>query len=398
MTDRPAANDVDAVVAQFEGWLESVGRKRRVVEDIDDPEFSVAVFDDQTPKEERAAVEAGREWERAKFDAGWGAVDWPAAFGGRDLSSAHAAAIRTAEIGWDVPRRNELFAVTQRMIAPTVREWGTADQVERFIRPLLRTDVMACQLFSEPEAGSDLAGVRAKAARTGTEWVLSGQKVWSSMATSAQFGEAICRTDPDAPKHAGLTAFLVPMDAPGVTIRPIRQMTGGSCFNEVFLDEVRVPDSLRLGPEGRGWNVALTTLSAERDDSRTLGAGTVDKLLALARRRGADPSVVDALVGLWVQDRVFSLNNERAAAELRAGHEPGPQGSLGKLAATMTMRRTSDVVTLLLGADLAADTGTRSTWAWTEQILGAPGYRIAGGSDEIQRTIIAERILGLPRG
>jgi alkylation response protein AidB-like acyl-CoA dehydrogenase len=216
-------------------------------------------------------------------------VDWPASFGGRDLSSAHAVAVRTAEIDWDVPRRNELFAVTQRMIAPTVREWGTADQVERFVRPLLRTDVLACQLFSEPEAGSDLAGVRAKATRAGTEWVLCGQKVWSSMATSAQFGEAICRTDPDAPKHAGLTAFLVPLDAPGVTIRPIRQMTGGSCFNEVFLDDVRVPDSLRLGPEGRGWNVALTTLSAERDDSRTLGAGTVDKLLALARRGGRTP-------------------------------------------------------------------------------------------------------------
>ena len=392
-------DDVLSFVREFEGWLEGLGVRRRRPDHFGAGDFSVAVFDDQTPEEERAAVERGRDWERVKYDADWGAVDWPERFGGRGLPLAFAVALRTAEQDWELPRRNELFAVTQHMIAPTVRDWGTADQVEQFVRGLLRTDIMACQLFSEPEAGSDLAAVRARAVRDGSGWVLSGQKIWSSMATCAQYGEAICRSDPDAPKHAGMTAFLVPLDLPGVTIRPIRQMTAGACFNEVFLDEVRVPDTLRLGPEGGGWQVALTTLSAERSDSGTLGAGTVGKLLALARHRGvSSPALADEIVQLWIHDQVLELSNQRAAAEAQAGLAPGAQGSLGKLAATMNMRRTSDVITAMLADELIADTGEWGTFAWTEQVLGAPGYRIAGGSDEIQRTIIAERVLRMPRG
>ena len=389
----------ESLVREFEGWLEDLGVPRRRPDEVGSGDFSVAVFDDQTPEEERAAVDRGRRWEQAKSDAGWGAVDWPQRFGGRGLPPAFAAALLAVEQDWDLPRRNELFAVTQRMIAPTVRDWGTDEQVEQFVRGLLRTDIMACQLFSEPEAGSDLAAVRTRAVRDGGDWILSGHKIWSSMAACAQYGEAICRTDPDAPRHAGLTAFLVPLDLPGVTIRPIRQMTGGSCFNEVFLDEVRVPDMLRLGPAGSGWKVALTTLSAERSDSGGLGAGTVDKLLALARHRGvSSPALVDEIVQLWIHDRVLVLSNQRAAAEAQAGHAPGAQGSLGKLAATTNMRRTSDVITSLLADELTADCGEWGTFAWTEQVLGAPGYRIAGGSDEIQRTIIAERVLGMPRG
>jgi alkylation response protein AidB-like acyl-CoA dehydrogenase len=390
---------VESLVREFEGWLEGLGVPRRPPAEFSVGDFSVAVFGDQTPEEERAAVDRGRHWEQTKYDAGWGAVDWPQRFGGRGLPPAFAAALLAAEQDWDLPRRNELFAVTQRMIAPTVLDWGTTDQVERFVRGLLRTDIMACQLFSEPEAGSDLAAVRARAVKDGGDWVLSGHKIWSSMATCAQYGEAICRSDPDAPKHAGLTAFLVPLELPGVTIRPIRQMTGGSCFNEVFLDEVRIPDTLRLGPEGSGWRVALTTLSAERSDSGSLGAGTVDKLLALARHRGvSSPALADEIVQLWIHDRVLVLSNQRAATEAQAGHAPGAHGSLGKLAATMNMRRTSDVITSLLADELIADAGEWGTFAWTEQVLGAPGYRIAGGSDEIQRTIIAERVLGMPRG
>ena len=397
--DARPADDVQSLVDEFEDWMEGMGVPRRRLDRAGSGDFSVALFDDQTPEEERAAVDRGRHWEQVKYDARWGAVDWPERFGGRGLPSAFAAALLAAERDWDLPRRNELFAVTQRMIAPTVRDWGTSGQVEQFVRALLRTDIMACQLFSEPEAGSDLAAVRTRAVRDGGDWVLSGQKIWSSMAACAQYGEAICRSDPDAPKHNGLTAFLVPLDSPGVTIRPIRQMTGGACFNEVFLDEVRVPDTLRLGPEGGGWRVALTTLSAERGDSGSLGAGTVGKLLALAQRRGvSSPALADEIVQLWIHDRVLVLSNQRAAAESQAGKLPGAQGSLGKLAATMNLRRTSDVITALLADELIADDGEWGTFAWTEQVLGAPGYRIAGGSDEIQRTIIAERVLGMPRG
>ncbi|MCU1658769.1 MAG: fadE22 [Pseudonocardiales bacterium] len=397
MADQQA---LESFRSAFRAWLDELGVAKRSTEDPGiDANFSVAVFDDLTPDQEAEVVRAGRAWEARKYDNGWGAVDWPAEFGGCDLPHSYAAAVGAVEDEYILPRRNELFAVTQHMIAPTIREWGTPEQVQRFVRPLLRTDLMACQLFSEPDAGSDLAAVRTRAVREGDEWVLSGQKIWSSMATSAQWGEAICRSDPDAGKHAGITAFLVPMYAPGVIIRPIRQMTGGSSFNEVFLDQVRIPDALRLGPEGSGWAVALTTLAAERSDSRSLGAGTVAKVVALARRRGVtDAALVDGVVDLWVHDRVQELNNERTVAELQSGRTPGPQGSIGKLAATINMRRTSDVVSALLGEALAADTGDPATFAWCEQVLGAPGYRIAGGSDEIQRNIIAERVLGLPRG
>jgi alkylation response protein AidB-like acyl-CoA dehydrogenase len=390
---------LEQVRTEFRSWLSGVGVPARADDRDSGGPFSVAVFDDLTPEQESEAVRAGRAWEQQKFDAGWGALDWPTEFGGRALPHSYAAAIRAEEDGYQLPRRNELFAVTQQMIAPTIRQWGDEQQVRRFVRALLRTDLMACQLFSEPEAGSDLAAVRTRAARDGDSWVLTGQKVWSSMATAAEWGEAICRTDSQAAKHAGLTVFMVPMDAPGVTIRPIRQMTGGASFNEVFLDDVRIPDSLRIGPVGSGWKVALSTLAAERGDSRSLGAGTVAKVVALARRLEVrDPVLIDQVVDLWIHDRVQQLNNERSLADLLAGQEPGAQGSIGKLAATINMRRTSDVVTELLGRSVAADTGEWATFAWTEQVLGAPGYRIAGGSDEIQRNIIAERVLGLPRG
>jgi len=392
--------DPEAFRAEVRAWLASVARPRREETFTwGQGDFSVAVFDDRTPEEEAEAVAAGRKWESEKFDAGWGAVDWPREFGGRALPHRYARIVRHEEAAFDLPRRNELFGVTQSLIAPTIRTWGTDEQRARFVRALLRTDVLACQLFSEPGAGSDLAAVSTRAVRDGDAWVLSGQKVWSSGAQSAQWGEAICRSDPDAGKHAGLTAFLVPMDAPGVTVRPIRQMSGGASFNEVFLDEVRVPDSLRLGPEGAGWKVALTTLAAERMDSGGLGGGTMHKVIALARHlvRNRDPVLRDRIADLWIRTRVQSMNNQRIAAQLASGQEPGPEGSIGKLAATANMRRTSDLVSSLLGCRLTADSGEWGTYAWGEQVLGAPGYRIAGGSDEIQRNIIGERVLGLPR-
>ncbi|MFZ2175347.1 MAG: acyl-CoA dehydrogenase family protein, partial [Rhodococcus sp. (in: high G+C Gram-positive bacteria)] len=340
-----------------------------------------------------------RAYEQVKFDAGWGALTWPVEDGGRDLPTSYALAFRREEDTFDVPRRTEMFSVTQQLVAPTVAQWGTTEQRDRYVRAMLRTDVIACQLFSETEAGSDLAAVRTKATRTEDGWVLSGHKVWTSGARVADVGVAVCRTDPDTSKHAGLTVFLVPMNAPGVTVRPIRQITGGASFNEVYLDDVVVGDAQRLGPVGDGWKVALTVLAAERLDSGALGLANADRAVELARnmKRPLTELESDSVADLVTRSFVQRLTGMRVAAALVAGADAGPEASMGKLLATSTMARTSEVARMLLGSDLTVDSGVWGTWAWTDQVLGAPGYRIAGGTDEIQHNIIAERVLGMPR-
>jgi alkylation response protein AidB-like acyl-CoA dehydrogenase len=361
---------------------------------------SVAVFENWTTAEERRHTDAIREYERTKFDAGWGALNWAAEYGGRGLPMSYVLAFRRAEAEFEVPRRTEMFSVTQQLVAPTIEQWGTPEQRDRYIRAMLRTDLIACQLFSETEAGSDLAAVRTRATRNadGT-WTLDGHKLWTSGARVADLGVAVCRTDPAAAKHAGLTVFLVPMDAAGVTVRPIRQMTGGSSFNEVYLDGVVLDDGLRLGPVGTGWPVALTVLAAERLDGATLGLANADRAVALARNLGRELSDLerDRVADLVTRSYVQRVAGMRVAAAVVAGRDPGPEASAGKLLATDTMARTSEVVRLLLGRDLVADSGRWGTYAWTEHVLGAPGYRIAGGTDEIQHNIIAERVLGLPK-
>jgi alkylation response protein AidB-like acyl-CoA dehydrogenase len=367
----------------------------------------VAVFENWTATEERAETDRISAYERAKYDAGWGALTWPQEYGGQNLPMAYALAFRAEEEAFDVPRRTEMFSVTQQLVAPTIAQWGTHEQRDRYVSAMLRTDLIACQLFSETEAGSDLAAVRTRAVErdpsTGSgkaaTWVLDGHKVWTSGALVADLGVAVTRTDPTAAKHAGLTVFLVPMDAPGVTVRPIRQMTGGSSFNEVYLDGVELSDDLRLGPVGQGWKVALTVLAAERLDSGNLGLANADRAVELARNLGRPLSELerDRVADLVTRSYVQRLIGMRVAAAVVSGEDPGPEASLGKLLATDTMARTSEVARMLLGPDLAADSGVWGTWAWTEHVLGAPGYRIAGGTDEIQHNIIAERVLGLPR-
>jgi alkylation response protein AidB-like acyl-CoA dehydrogenase len=288
-------------------------------------------------------------------------------------------------------------------VASTIRVLGSDALKERFVADLRRADILACQLFSEPGAGSDLAGLATRAVRDGDEWVINGQKVWSSGAQFSQWGELIARTDPDVVKQQGLTAFMLPLDAPGVEVRPIKQMSGGSLFCEVFFSDVRIPDDLRLGEVGEGWKVATTTLSFERDHSESGGEGSASggswkQLLATARMMGVtdDPVMRDKLAKVYIHGRVESYTNRRAADLARSG-TPGPEGSLGKLLWTEGMTEVGELIGDILGAKLLADTGEWGTYAWNEHLLGAPGYRIAGGSDEIQRNIVGERVLGLPR-
>ncbi|MGH9154024.1 MAG: acyl-CoA dehydrogenase family protein [Acidimicrobiales bacterium] len=400
--------DLDAWRKQARLWLEGNAPPKAT----DDPDAeeetwgrgsdSVAVFHNLDADEERQLLDDAAAWQRRKLDAGYGAIDWPHALGGAGLPRDYARAFAAEEAAFDTPPSTELVSVTLGLIAPTIAAFGTPAQQAEHIPPLLRLDQFACQLFSEPGAGSDLANLACRAQRDGDEWIIDGQKVWTSGARFAAWGELIARTDPALPKHRGQTAFLVPLDAPGVEVRPIRQMTGGAAFNEVFFTGVRVPDRLRLGAEGEGWKVALTTLGFERGASGGGGAGRVGgswaRALSLARHLGVagDPLVRQDLAQMWIRSRVLGLIGRRVSSSTASGQPPGPEGSIGKLYWTQNMTAMSDAVGRILGARLTADSGEWGTYAWAEHVLGAPGYRIAGGSDEIQRNLIGERVLGLP--
>jgi alkylation response protein AidB-like acyl-CoA dehydrogenase len=397
---------LDDFVADARAWLDEHAERAESGSDDDlvwgKGDFSVAVFHALSAEDEGALLERAKAWTGEKARRGYHAISWEPEYGGLGLPAEHARAFGALEREYVTPAGHETHSVTVRLVAPTVRAFGSDEQRRDLIPRLLTARELCCQLFSEPGAGSDLAGLSCRARRDGDEWVVNGQKVWSSGARFAEWGELIARSDPDAVKHKGLTAFVVPMDLPGIEVRPIRQMSGGASFNEVFFEDVRVPDSMRLGPVGEGWKVALTTLGFERDHSdgsiaRRVG-GSWPQLLATARAVGAtaDPLIRQRLATAFAHHRIEGFVNRRAADLRRAGGVPGPEGSLGKLLWTNGMTLFSDVVSEVLGAALIADTGEWGTYAWGEHVLGAPGYRIAGGSDEVQRNILGERVLGLP--
>ena len=361
---------------------------------------NVAVFHDLPADEERAFIRRLADWQRQRFEAGFGAISWPVEFGGAGLDPEFDEAFAEEEAAFAIPPRHELVSVTLGLIAPTIRLLGSPALQEQLIGPMLRGEQLACQLFSEPSAGSDLAGLGTRAVREGDEWVINGQKVWSSGAQFADWGELITRSDPTVPKHDGMTAFLLPMDSPGVTVRPLRQMSGGSSFCEVFFDDVRIPDSLRIGEVGGGWQVALTTLGFERGHSSANAevGGSFADILAMTRHFGTETDAVtrQRLASVYTHERLAAVATLRDLQAHRDGRPLGPIGSVRKMQWVNKMMLISDVVSAELGSRLTADTGEWGTFAWTEHVLGAPGYRIAGGSDEVQRNIIAERLLGLP--
>ncbi|MFD9121733.1 acyl-CoA dehydrogenase family protein [Streptomyces bottropensis] len=403
--------DPDSWRVQVRQWLAGVLDPARTPETTADADL--AVFHNLPEAGERLLLERCRAYQRARFDAGYQALTLSADLGGAGLSAAHVAVFAEEESDFDVPPSTELISVTVRLVAMAVSLFGTAEQRRDFARPFLRTDLLACQLFSEPGAGSDLAAVRTRArqedtdtarraeAGGGGDWVIDGQKVWTSGAQFADYGLLLARTDPDVVKQAGITAFLVPMDAPGVEVRPIRQMSGGASFNEVFLSGVRVPDRLRIGRPGQGWEVATTTLGFERTASgsgnRRKG-GTFTDVLALARSLGRtdDPLVRQRLADLYVRTELRAATVDRVARTSATGGRPGPEASLTKLMASELLTRTGQLAADLMGARICADTGEPGTFAWTQHLLGAPGYRLAGGTDQIQRNLIGERVLKLP--
>lgn len=396
--DAVAAPDLGTWRADVRAWLSATVAPKA---SQDDDPADLAVFRNISDDEETALLDAVRAYRRARYDAGYGALTLPVAQGGAGLPASFAIAVAQEEQAFAVPPSTELISVTTGLVGPAVAMFGTPEQRDKYAQPFLRTDLLACQLFSEPGAGSDLAALGCRAVRDGSDWVVDGQKVWSSGARHAQYGLLLARTDPDVPKHKGITAFLLPMDTVGVEIRPIRQMSGGASFNEVFLSGTRVEDGLRIGGVGDGWRVATATLSFERTASgsgtRRKG-GTFADVLQLARRldRTGDSVVRQQLADLYVRSVLKTATAERVARAAAAGVSPGPAASVGKLLASDLLVRTGDVAADLLGARVTADLGEPGTFAWTEHLLGAPGYRLAGGTDQVQRNVIGERVLGLP--
>jgi alkylation response protein AidB-like acyl-CoA dehydrogenase len=364
---------------------------------------NVSMFEERTREEDDAVIAAGRAYRQARFDAGFGWITGPPEYGGRGLDKSYQAAYDAAEAQYDIPDQGP-FMIGLGMIAPTILAHGTDVAKERYLRALWRGDVIACQLFSEPGVGSDLASVQTKAERDGDEWLISGQKVWTSGAQYSDIGEIIARTDPDQPKHKGLSGFIVDMKAPGVEIRPLRQMTGGASFNEVYFDEVRVPADHLLGDVNGGWSVALTTLMNERaaigaGGMAGGGSGAMTRLTELVRACGLsrDPLVRQQLAALIIRTRVAAYTSQRALAKIAVGQLPGPELSIAKLSATQILQHIGDFVSHVLGPKLIADTGEWGTYAWNQIVLGTPGMRVAGGTDEVMRNIIGERVLGLPK-
>jgi acyl-CoA dehydrogenase len=363
----------------------------------------VGLFAEKSREQELAEVEESKAWRQKIFDAGFGWITGPSRYGGRELPASYERRWNSLHAGYDSPPASP-FGIGLGMVAPTILAHATDTVKDRYLRSLYRAEIVACQLFSEPVAGSDLAGLQTRAERDGDEWVVNGQKVWTSGAQYSDIGEIICRTDPNLPKHKGLTGFVVNMHAPGVEVRPLRQMTGGASFNEVFFTDVRIPDDHRLGDVNAGWGVALTTLMNERAAIGGGGAGlggvmNLKRLIELAQHQGKanDPVVRQQLADIWIRSSVASYTNLRAMAKIKAGQLPGPEMSIAKLALTNNMRRVADYLSHVLGPKLVADTGQWGTFAWAELVLGIPGMRVAGGTDEVMKNIVGERVLGLPK-
>ena len=334
------------------------------------------------------------------FDAGLAWLTGPCEYGGAELGPEHVLVFRTVAAEYAIPDTSCLL-IGQHIVAPAIAAFGTDEQKQRWLRALFRGDVIGCQMFSEPDAGSDLASLRTRAVHDGDGWRITGQKVWSSGAHHADVGEVLARTEDDPSlRHAGLTMFLVEMTRPGVTVKPLRQMNGNAHFNEVFLEDVHVPAEAMLGPRGGGWAVANASLTSERDipiDELGLFLDPFGRYIEMARELGFDRDPVH-------RQRMAAAHTDQVLARLLPRRLASAPPALAAVAPSLVKLRSSralwDVAqsaAALCGAGLTADAGAWGRYAWTGMVLGVHSQRIAGGTDEIQRNIIGERGLGLPR-
>ena len=357
---------------------------------------------DLNPSRTRASESVSREWSKRLFEAGYAGLTWPREFGGRGAPYTHQAIFLEEMARAEAPEH--IGVIGLGMAGPTIIAHGTQEQKERHLRPILSGEEVWCQGFSEPASGSDLASVRTRAVPDGDDFVVNGQKVWSSFAHIADYCILVARTDPEAPKHAGITYFLVDMHSPGIEVRPLRQITGDPEFNEIFFTDVRVPRSNVVDQINNGWRVAMTTLLHERG---TLGFAltarlevATRKLVALAKEVGADsdPLIRDRIAQQWIDLQALKFTNYRALTTLVKTGVPGPEGSIAKLHWSETNQRLTKLALHILGGRSQIDDGD-GHWGgyWQYQQLRSRGNTIEAGTSEVLRNIIAERVLGLPR-
>jgi len=392
-------------IEQFEkealAFLESNAERRPVEKAFVWGEGSDNFYREKDLAQEAANAEEGKLWRQKKFDAGFGWITGPEAYGGRQLPPAYDRLYNQLEATFRVPDQSA-FAISLGMVTPTILDHGSQTARDLYVRKLWRGEMIASQLFSEPGAGSDLASLTTKAVKDGDEWVITGQKVWTTGAHYSDIGEIMTRTDWNLPKHKGLTAFIIDFKDPNVEVRPLKQMTGGASFNEIFFNEVRVKDDHRLGDVNNGWNVALTTLMNERASIGSSNAGDnnlITRVIAMVKHYGleSDPLIRHDLADIVMNYRIANMNAQRATAKAKAGQLPGPEGSIGKMVLVNNQARLVKFISHVLGPKLIADSGEWGTFAWANFVLGTPGLRIAGGSDEVMRNIVGERVLGLPK-
>jgi alkylation response protein AidB-like acyl-CoA dehydrogenase len=388
-----------ALRAEARAWLEA-----HAVPKGGDGDFSMpfhgnprtlAEFEEQ----EGRWVDRCKAWQGELYRGGWAGITWPKQFGGRSGTALDEAVFQEEQRRFGVS--NGAFSVGIGMAGPTIIAHGTEAQQQRHLDPMLRGDEVWCQLFSEPGAGSDLASLATRAVLDGDRWIVDGQKVWTSGARQSDWAILLARTNPDAPKHRGITFFVLDMRTPGIDVRPLRQISGGYHFNEVFLTDVAVPVDNVVGAVDDGWRVAMTTLTNERHVIGTGSGGTTAAdVIAFAQRSGhsTDPSLRQRLVDLHIRGELLRYLGYRTRSALATGRALGPEASVAKL---LNGQRGTDLAELalevagaqgMLAADMAVDDGT-----WTDAFLFSRASRIGGGTDEVQRNVIAERVLGLPR-
>ena len=345
-------------------------------------------------------------WQKRKADAGWACIRWPKEYGGRGANAMEQVILSQEEAKVKAPNTG-FFSIGQGMAAPTMMTWASEDQKKQYLPKLASGENIWCQLFSEPAGGSDLAALRTRGVRDGDEWVVNGQKIWTSGAQYSDFGILVLRTDPNVAKHQGLSYFFLDMKSPGVEIKPIKQISGASGFNEVYFTDVRIPDAQRLGEVGQGWQVALTTLMNERASIGGGGGGAgFEQIMKLAQRLNIDdkPAIEDKqvranLANWYVRQSGLKYTGYRSMTALSRGEIPGPENSIGKLVgAPLTQDLASFAIDLMDQAGILwSPESAELEDIFQSAYMSIPGLRIAGGTDEIMANIIAERVLGLPQ-
>ena len=351
----------------------------------------------------RRDLEAARSFQAALAEAGLAGLTYDTEFGGAGLTLEHERIFR--QVAQEFPAMTGELVISHGMCLPVLNEFGTDEQKRRYMPDNIAARTVWCQMFSEPGAGSDVASLQTRADRDGDEWVLNGQKVWTTLAHRSDYGVIVARTDPEQPKHAGISMFIVDLKAHGVEIRPIHQIDGGSHFNEVFFTDVRIPADNLLGEMNNGWRQATAMLMYERVAIGSMGAGAIsqpmyDLLLGAAKATGRldDPVIRDELMKVYAMETTKSLVAMRTRAELKAGKAPGPGGSLGKLYSSVISWRFREIAMEIAGAGSQAwEPGDALGQMMQSVVLNSFQAGIAGGTDEIQRNIIGDRVLGLPR-